>query len=181
MKFLSIIFFMSLIALSLNAVSMMTFDLKSGQSVQTGSNVNVKITVTASGTAPGSETFKSGTFTLQKSDNETVTATLTCSLTTEVTSTLASNNEGSTVEAECTVASLTTAGTYKLSAVTAAKQNASTDSTAPEVKASGNTLTVTAAAGGSGGDGGSGDGNTNTNGAKFLTSFYSLIALILFL
>jgi hypothetical protein len=39
---------------------------------------------------------------------------------------------------------------------------------------------VTAApAGGSGGAGGSGDGNTD--GAKFLTSFYSLISLILFL
>ena len=180
MKFLSIIFFISLIAFSLNAVEKMTFDLKSGQSVQTGSNVNVKITVTAPGTAPGSETFKSGTFTLKKSDDAKVTATLTCSLSTEVTSTLASNGAGSTVEAECTVDSLTTAGTYILSAVTVAKKDATNNSTAPEVKeTTPTTLTVTAAA--AGGSGGSGDGNTNTDGAKFLTAFYSLIALILFL
>ena len=171
MKFLSIIFFISLISFSLNAMQATTFDLKSGQSVQTGSNVKVKITVTASGTAPGSETFKSGTFTLQNTANATETATLTCSLTTEVTSTLASNGAGSTVEAECTVASLTTAGTYKLSAVTAAKQDASNDCTAPEVKTTdGNTLTVTAPA----------PGGSDSN-AKFLTAFYSLIALILFL
>jgi len=181
MKFLSIIFFMSLIAFSLSSVSKMIFDLKSGQSVETGSNVKVKITVTAGSTTDGdSESFKSGTFTLQKSDDTQVTATLTCSLTEAVTSTVTSG-VASTVEAECTVATLSTAGTYILSAVTAAKKNASDNSTAPEVKASGNTLTVTAAAGGSGGAGGSGDGNTNTNGAKFLTSFYSLIALILFL
>ena len=175
MKFLSIIFFMSLIAFSLNAVAKMTFDLKSGQSVQTGSNVKVKITVQITGDATDTQDFKTGTFTLQKTDNETETATLTCNLATAVTSTLASNGAGSTVEAECTVASLTTAGTYKLSAVTAAKQDASNDCTAPEVKTTdGNTLTVTAPA-----PGGSGDGNTD--GAKFLTAFYSLISLILFL
>ena len=178
MKFLSIIFFISLISFSLNAVTMTTFDLKSGQSVQTGSNVKVKITVTASGTAPGSETFKSGTFTLQNTANATETATLTCSLTTEVTSTLASNGAGSTVEAECTVASLTTAGTYKLSAVTAATSDGSTPISGKEVKTTTpTTLTVTEAP--AGGSGGSGDGNTD--GAKFLTAFYSLISLILFL
>ena len=171
MKFLSIIFFMSLIAFSLNAVAKMTFDLKSGQSVQTGSNVNVKITAQISGSASDSEAFKSGTFTLQKTDEPAVTATLTCNLTNAVTSTVASNGEASTVEAECTVASLTTAGTYKLSAVTAAKQDASNDCTAPEVKTTdGNTLTVTAPA----------PGGSDSN-AKFLTAFYSLIALILFL
>ena len=180
MKFLSIIFFISLIAFSLSNVSKITFDLKEGQSVQTGSNVNVKITAQISGSASDSEAFKSGTFTLQKTDEPAVTATLTCNLTNAVTSTVASNGEASTVEAECTVATLTTAGTYKLSAVTTAKKDASDNSTSPEVKASGNTLTVTAAAaGGSGGSSGSGDGNTD--GAKFLTAFYSLISLILFL
>ena len=177
MKFLSIIFFISLIAFSLNAVTMTTFDLKSGQSVQTGSNVKVKITVTATGeSSSDSETFKSGTFELQKSDNETETATLTCSLDSPVTAT----HGGTSPEVECTVDSLTTAGTYILSDVTAAKKDATLDCTGAEVKEDGNTLTVTAApAGGSGGSGGSGDGNTN--GTKFLTAFYSLIALILFL
>ena len=178
MKFLSIIFFISLIAFSLSNVSKITFDLKEGQSVQTGSNVNVKITAQITGSGGDSETFKSGTFTLQKTDDPAVTATLTCSLTTAVTSTV-SDGTASTVEAECTVASLTTAGTYILSAVTAATKDGNAASTAPEVKESGNTLTVTAAA--AGGSGGSGDGNTNTDGAKFLTAFYSLIALILFL
>lgn len=177
MKFLSIIFFISLIAFSLSSVSKMIFDLKSGQSVQTGSNVQVKITVTAGSTTnDDNESFKTGTFTLQKNDDKEVTATLTCSLTTAVTSTV-SDGTASTVEAECTVASLTTAGTYILSAVTAATKDGNAASTAPEVKESGNTLTVTAAA--AGGSGGSGDGNTD--GAKFLTSFYSLITLILFL
>ena len=174
MKFLSIIFFMSLIAFSLNEMKKMTFDLKSGQSVKTGSNVKVKITVTATGEAnTDSETFKSGTFELQKSDNKTETAALTCSLDSAVTAT----HGGTPPEVECTVASLTTAGTYILSGVTAAKKDASTDCTNAEVKKDGNTLTVTDAA--AGGSGGSGDGNTD--GAKFLTSFHSLIALILFL
>ena len=182
MKFLSIIFFISLIAFSLNAVTMMTFDLKSGQSVQTGTNVQVKIIVAATaGTDGDTQAFKTGTFELVKSDDATVKATLTCSLTTPVTATYSASSPVSP-EAECTVASLTTAGTYKLNAVSAATSDGSTAISGKEVKASGNTLTVTAAAaGGSGGSGGSGDGNTNTNGAKFLTAFYSLISLILFL
>ena len=180
MKFLSIIFFMSLIALSLNAVSMTTFDLKSGQSVQTGSNVKVKIIVAATaGTTDGdTQAFKTGTFELVKSDEATVKATLTCSLTTAVTAKYSTTSPESP-EAECTVDSLTTAGTYKLNAVSAATSDGTTPISSKEVKASGNTLTVTAAAGGSGGAGGSGDGNTNTNGAKLLTAFYTLIALIL--
>ena len=172
---------MSLIAFSLSNISKTTFDLKSGQTVQTGSNVKVKITVQITGDATDTQDFKTGTFTLQKTDNETETATLTCNLATAVTSTVAANGTANIAEAECTVDSLTTAGTYKLSAVTAATKDGNAASTAPEVKESGNTLTVTAAAGGSGGAGGSGDGNTNTDGAKFLTSFYSLISLILFL
>ena len=180
MKFLSIIFFISLIAFSLSSVSKTTFDLKSGQSVQTGTNVKVKITVTATGDNGDSQAFKTGTFELQKSDNATETATLTCNLATAVTSEVSATGTTSP-EAECTVDSLTTAGTYILSAVSAATSDGSTAIATKEVKASGNTLTVTAApAGGSGGSG-SGDGNTNTNGAKFLTAFYSLIALILFL
>ena len=180
MKFLSIIFFMSLIAFSLSNISKTTFDLKSGQTVQTGSNVKVKITVQITGDATDTQDFKTGTFTLQKTDNETETATLTCNLATAVTSTVAANGTANIAEAECTVDSLTTAGTYILSDVTAAKKDASADCTNAEVKENGNTLTVTAApAGGSGGSGGSGDGNTN--GTKFLTAFYSLIALILFL
>ena len=178
MKFLSIIFFISLIAFSLNAVTKLTFDLKSGQSVQTGTNVKVKITVTATGDNGDSQAFKTGTFELQKSDNATETATLTCNLATAVTSTRTSGT-ANIAEAECTVDSLTTAGTYILSAVSAATSNGSDAITTKEVKASGNTLTVTAAP--AVGSGGSGDGNTNTDGAKFLTSFYSLIALILFL
>ena len=176
MKFLSIIFFISLIAFSLNTITKTTFDLKSGQSVKTGSNVKVKITVQIAGDANDAQDFKSGTFTLQKSDNNTETATLTCSLGTAVTSTVAANGTANIAEAECTVDSLTTAGTYILSAVTAAKKDATLDCTEAEVKEDGNTLTVTDAA--AGGSGGSGDGNTN--GAKFLTSFYSLISLILF-
>ncbi len=171
MKFLSIIFFMSLIALSLNAVSMMTFDLKSGQSVPTGSNVKVKIRVAATaGTDGDTQAFKTGTFELVKSDEATVKATLTCSLTTAVTAKYSTTSPVSP-EAECTVESLTTAGTYKLNAVSAATSDGTTAISGKEVKASGNTLTVTAAPAGDG----------NTNGAKFLTSFYSLIALILFL
>ena len=177
MKFLSIIFFISLIAFSLSSVSKTTFDLKSGQSVQTGTNVKVKITVQITGDAEDSQAFKTGTFTLQKTDNETETATLTCSLTEAVTSTVPASGPANIAEAECTVDSLTTAGTYKLSAVTAATSNGTADITTKGVKESEpTTLTVTAAPAG-----GSGDGNTNTNGAKFLTAFYSLIALILFL
>ena len=171
MKFLSIIFFISLISFSLNAVTMTTFDLKSGQSVQTGSNVKVKIIVAATtGEADGNtQAFKTGTFELAKTDDATVKATLTCSLTEAVTATYHASSPVSP-EAECTVASLTTAGTYKLNAVSAATSDGSTAIANKEVKASGNTLTVTAApAGGS-------DSN-----AKFLTAFYSLIALILFL
>ena len=181
MKFLSIIFFISLIAFSLNTVSKTTFDLKSGQTVQTGTNVQVKITVQITGDTDGdSQAFKTGTFTLQNTDNTTVTATWTCSLGTAVTSTVAANGTANIAEAECTVDSLTTAGTYKLSAVTAATSNGSDAIATKEVKdTSPTTLTVTAAP--AGGSGGSGDGNTNTDGAKFLTSFYSLISLILFL
>lgn len=181
MKFLSIIFFMSLIAFSLSNISKTTFDLKSGQTVQTGSNVKVKITVQITGDATDTQDFKTGTFTLQKTDNETETATLTCNLATAVTSTVAANGTANIAEAECTVDSLTTAGTYKLSAVTAATSNGSDAITTKEVKTTTpTTLTVTEApAGGSGGSGGSGDGNTD--GAKFLTAFYSLISLILFL
>ena len=167
MKFLSIIFFISLISFSLNAMQATTFDLKSGQSVQTGSNVKVKITVTATGeSGTDTQAFKTGTFTLQNTANATDTATLTCSLDSPVTAT----HGGTPPEVECTVATLTNAGTYKLSAVTAATSDGDAAITNKEVKASGNTLTVTAApAGGS-------DSN-----AKFLTAFYSLIALILFL
>lgn len=182
MKFLSIIFFISLIAFSLNAVTKLTFDLKSGQTVQTGSNVKVKITVTATAADNDAETqaFKTGTFTLQKTDNATETATLTCNLTTPVTAAYAASSPVSQ-EAECTVDSLTTAGTYKLSAVSAATTDGTTPISGKEVKeTTPTTLTVTEApAGGSGGSGGSGDGNTD--GAKFLTAFYSLISLILFL
>ena len=180
MKFLSIIFFMSLIVFSLSTVSKMEFDLQEGQTVQAGTNLQVKITAQITGDSDGdSESFKTGTFTLQKSDDPTVTATLTCSLTTAVTSTVSSGT-ASKAEATCTVATLTTAGTYILSAVTAATIDGSDPCTSPGVKSSGNTLTVTAAAaGGSGGSSGSGDGNTD--GAKFLTAFYSLISLILFL
>ena len=178
MKFLSIIFFISLIAFSLNTITKMEFDLKSGQTVQTGSNVKVKITVQITGDATDTQDFKTGTFTLQKTDNETETATLTCNLATAVTSTVAANGTANIAEAECTVDSLTTAGTYKLSAVTAATSNGTTDIATKAVKDSEpTTLTVTAAP--AGGSGGSGDGNTD--GAKFLTSFYSLISLILFL
>ena len=185
MKFLSIIFFMSLIAFSLNAVTKTTFDLKSGQTVQTGSNVKVKITVQITGDATDTQDFKTGTFTLQNTDNATETATLTCSLDTAVTATYAASSPVAQ-EVECTVATLTTAGTYKLSAVTAATSNGTTDISGKEVKTTTpTTLTVTEApaggSGGSGGSSGSGDGNTNTNGAKGLTAFYSLIALILFL
>ena len=178
MKFLSIIFFISLIAFSLNTVSKTTFDLKSGQTVQTGSNVKVKITVTATGeSGTDTQAFKTGTFTLQNTANATDTATLTCSLDSPVTAT----HGGTPPEVECTVATLTNAGTYKLSAVTAATSNGSDAITTKEVKTTTpTTLTVTEApAGGSGGSGGSGDGNTD--GAKFLTAFYSLISLILFL
>ena len=181
MKFLSIIFFISLIAFSLNAVTKTTFDLKSGQTVQTGTNVKVKITVTATTAQNEDETqaFKTGTFTLQNTDNATDTATLTCSLTTPVTATYSTSSPVSP-DAECTVDSLTNAGTYKLSAVTAATSDGDAAISGIEVKTTQpTTLTVTAAP--AGGSGGSGDGNTNTNGAKFLTSFYSLIALILFL
>ena len=145
MKFLSIIFFISLIAFSLSNISKTTFDLKSGQTVQTGSNVKVKITVQITGDATDTQDFKTGTFTLQKTDNETETATLTCNLATAVTSTVAANGTANIAEAECTVDSLTTAGTYILSAVTVAKKDATNNSTAPEVKeTTPTTLTVTA-------------------------------------
>ena len=154
MKFLSIIFFMSLIAFSLSNISKTTFDLKSGQTVQTGSNVKVKITVTATTAQNEDETqaFKTGTFTLQKTDNATETATLTCNLATAVTATYAASSPVSQ-EVECTVDSLTTAGTYKLSAVTAATSDGDAAISGIEVKTTQpTTLTVTAApAGGSGG------------------------------
>ena len=176
MKFLSNIFFISLFAFSLNTVSKMEFDLKSGQSVQAGSNVKVKITATVTASSGESESFKTGTFELQKSDDAAVKATLTCSLDTAVTSTV-SDNGATSPEAECTVASLTTAGTYKLASVSAATKDGSATCTSPAVKANGNTLTVTAA----GTDSTNSGGEEEDDGAKFLNSFYSLIALILFL
>ena len=174
MKFLPLILLISLITFSQSTVSGVEFDLKSGQSVATGSNVAVSITITVSGATGDSEAFKTGTFTLVKSDDTSTTATLTCNLATAVTV-----NYGTPGEASCTIATLSTAGTYKLSAVTAATTDGSTSNTNPSVKSNGSTLSVTTKTT-TADSSSSNSSDDDDDSSKFLNSFSSFLFLILF-
>ena len=156
MKFLSIIFFLSLIAFSLNEV---TVELKETQSVRMNTNANVKIIITD--TVSNTQSFKTGTFKLESTSKSiTDTVTLTCNLNSAVTI----SNEGTDVE--CTVNTEKT-GSFVLSSVNTATSDGNTSISDIRVKQNGKVLIVYA--------------TEEDLGAKFLTSFYSLISLILFL
>lgn len=114
MRMFIVLLILSLITYSSSAVTGVALDLKASQSVNTGSNVAFKITVTVSGDA-GTATDDSVTIKtiagleLVEKDNADTKSTVTCTLSqeTEVV-------RNTPKDFECTAKSLTTAGTYKL-------------------------------------------------------------------
>ena len=106
-----ILLIFSLFTYSSSAVSGVAVDLKASQSVNTGSNVKFKITVTVSGTeSADSVTIKAiEGLLLVKSDDDNTNSTVTCTV-----STATKVVKGTPQDFDCTAQSLTTAGTYKL-------------------------------------------------------------------
>ena len=116
MRLFIILLILSLITYSSSTVSGVAVDLKASQSVNTGSNVAFKITVTVSGNAAagseGNDKVKIKAIEgllLVKSDDSNTNSTVTCTVSadTEVA-------KGTPKDFDCTAKSLTTAGTYKL-------------------------------------------------------------------
>ena len=109
-----VLLILSLITYSSSAVTGVAVDLKASQSVNTGSNVKFKITVTVAGndtTATNDKvTIKAiaGLLLVEK-DNADTNSTVTCTLSAE-TEVVRNTPQ----DFECTAESLTTAGTYKL-------------------------------------------------------------------
>ena len=111
-----VLLILSLITYSSSAVTEVAVDLKASQSVNTGSNVAFKITVTVSGNAAaGSEgtdkvTIKAiAGLLLVKSDDSNTNSTVTCTVSTDTEVV-----RGTPKDFDCTAKSLTTAATYKL-------------------------------------------------------------------
>ena len=111
-----VLLILSLITYSSSAVTGVAVELKASQSVNTGSDVTFKITVTVAGdAASGAESSDKVTIKtiegllLVKSDDANTNSKVTCTLSaaTEVVRTTPK-------DFECTAKSLTTAGTYKL-------------------------------------------------------------------
>ena len=115
MRTFIVLLILSLITYSSSAVTGVAVDLKASQSVNTGSNVAFKITVTVSGTDTSTPTTDKVTIKaiagllLVKSDDSNTNSTVTCTVSadTEVA-------KGTPKDFDCTAKSLTTAGTYKL-------------------------------------------------------------------
>ena len=114
MRMFIVLLILSLITYSSSTVSGVAVDLKAIQSVNTGSNVAFKITVTVDGddttAANDLVTIKAiAGLLLVKSDDSNTNSTVTCTVSadTEVA-------KGTPKDFDCTAKSLTTAGTYKL-------------------------------------------------------------------
>ena len=114
MRMFIVLLILSLITYSSSAVTGVAVELKASQSVNTGSDVTFKITVTVAGddaTATNDKvTIKAiAGLLLVKSDDDNTKSTVTCTVSdeTEVV-------RNAPKDFECTAKSLTTAGTYKL-------------------------------------------------------------------
>ena len=116
MKTFITLLYLSLISYSLSAVKDVALELKASQSVNAGSNVKFKITVTVDGddatAANDKQKIKSiGGIQLVKSDNAEVKSAVTCAIEeTEVV-------RGTPKDFDCTATSLSTVGNYKLAKV----------------------------------------------------------------
>lgn len=185
MKNYQLLFCLSLISYILaTPPSGITIDLSASQSLNTGENVDVKIKVTAADNGMVLKALTGLKFQLSSE----VSLDLTC--------TIAASGEtcaaGTAKEITCKVATLSTAGTYKLAgtaALTAFESDGTTSISSPSATLGSTTATVTAAANG-GGEGetngtgntnSNGNSNSNTNGSKFLRVSSILFLLISFL
>lgn len=117
MKTFITLLYLSLISYSLSAVTDVALELKASQSVNAGSNVKFKITVTVDGddaTTPANDKQKIKSIAgiqLVKSDNAEVKSAVTCAIQeTEVV-------RGTPKDFDCTATSLSTVGNYKLAKV----------------------------------------------------------------
>ena len=113
MKTFITLLYLSLISYSLSDVTDVALELKASQSVNAGSNVKFKITVTVDGddgtAANDKQKIKSiAGIQLVKSDNAEVKSAVTCAI--EVTEVV----RGTPKDFDCTATSLSTVGNYKL-------------------------------------------------------------------
>ena len=195
MRTFILLLILSLITYSSSAVTGVAVDLKASQSVNTGSDVAFKITVTVSGNAEaGSEgndkvSIKAiAGLLLVKSDDDNTNSKVTCTVSadTEVVKTTPK-------DFDCTAKSLTTVATYKLAkdgtdfALTGSDNNAIADTSVTGTA----TMAVKAAAGGdattptTGGNTTNttttgGDTTTTTTGSGKFLAVSSLFTLLLF-
>ena len=111
MRTFIVLLILSLITYSSSAVTGVAVDLKASQSVNTGSNVAFKITVTVSGNDNADKVAIKAIegLLLVKSDDSKTNSTVTCTVSTP-TEVLKTTPK----DFDCTAKSLTTAGTYKL-------------------------------------------------------------------
>ena len=170
MKIYQLLFCFLLFVYISAAPSAINIDLKSGQSLSTGTNVGVKITVTATGEGMVLKTLTGLKFKL----NDTVSVDLTCSIGASGETCTA----GTAKEITCTVASLTEVGTYKLdgtASITGTQSDGSTALTSPSATLGSTTATVTEA------EDDDDDSNDNDNSSKFLGIQSTLLLLISFL
>ena len=190
MRTFIVLLILSLITYSSSTVSAVALDLKASQSVNTGSNVAFKITVTVSGDdANDKVTIKAiAGLLLVKSDDDNTKSTVTCTVSspTEVV-------RGTPKDFDCTAKSLTTVATYKLAkdgsdfALTGSDDNPITGTSVTGTA----TMAVKAAAGGdattptTGGNTTNttttgGDTTTTTTGSGKFLAVSSLFTLLLF-
>ena len=170
MRTFIVLLILSLITYTTSEVSGVAVDLKASQSVNTGSDVAFKITVTVSGDDTDKVTIKAiaGLLLVEKDNAETNSkVTCTVSADTEVVKTTPK-------DFDCTAKSLTTAGTYKLAKdgndfkLTGSDNNAIASTSVTGTA----TMAVKAAAGG--------DTTTTTTGSGKFLAVSSLFTLLLF-
>ena len=174
---------LSLITYSSSAVTAVAVDLKASQSVNTGSNVAFKITVTVDGNdgtaANDLVTIKAiAGLLLVKSDDSNTNSTVTCTVSTDTEVV-----RGTPKDFDCTAQSLTTAATYKLAGdKTDFQLTDNTDTKIATAAVTGTvTMAVTAAAGGDAATPTTGgDTTTGTTGSGKFLAVSSLFTLLLF-
>ncbi len=193
MRTFIVLLILSLITYSSSTVSAVAVDLKASQSVNTGSNVAFKITVTVSGddASPANDkvTIKAiAGLLLVKSDDDNTNSKVTCTV-----STATEVVRGTPKDFDCTAKSLTTVATYKLAkdgsdfALTGSDDNPITGTSVTGTA----TMAVKAAAGGdattptTGGNTTNttttgGDTTTTTTGSGKFLAVSSLFTLLLF-
>ena len=180
MRTFIVLLILSLITYSSSAVTEVAVDLKASQSVNTGSNVKFKITVTVSGTeSADSVTIKAiEGLLLVKSDDSNTNSTVTCTVSTDTEVV-----RGTPKDFDCTAQSLTTAATYKLAGdKTDFKLTDNTDTKIATAAVTGTaTMEVKAAAGGDAATPTTGgDTTTTTTGSGKFLAVSSLFTLLLF-